>query len=345
MARFFNWLCGSCLATLLVFNTSAIFPGSTTGILSRVNAAIRDDTWRVTNAFELQAALLLVRPGQTITLSEGIYRGAFVISQSGTAEKPITLRGVRGAIIDGGTIALNYALLIKADHWRIEDLTIRNAKKGIVLEGASHNVLSRLRVVDIGEEGVRMRGFSVGNMLRDSTILHTGRLRPGYGEGVYIGTSNDKWLFDYNGEPDRSDFNQVLNCNIGPGVTAEHIDIKEGTTGGIIRNNVMNGAGISGENYADSFLDVKGNAYVVEDNVGFVNGPSAIIDGIQIHDKLGVWGKRNIFRNNSITLRARGYGINVKPGNELLAPNRVEDNNEIDGAAKGGTNVRPSRAP
>jgi hypothetical protein len=345
MARFFNWLCGSCLATLLVFNTSIIFPGAMTGMMNRLTQMLDSDTWRVANAFELQAALLLVRPGQSIELSEGIYRGAFVISQSGASDKPITLRGVNGAIIDGGTVALNYALLIKADHWRIEDLTIRNAKKGVVLDAASHNVLSRLRVLDIGEEGVRMRGFSVGNTLRDSTILRTGRLRPGYGEGVYIGTSNDKWHFDYNGEPDRSDFNQVINCNIGPEVTAEHIDIKEGTTGGIIRNNVMNGAGISGENYADSFLDVKGNAYVVEDNVGFVNGPSSIMDGIQVHDKLGVWGKRNIFRNNSITLRARGYGINVKPGNEVLEPNRVEDNNEIDGAARGGANVRPMRAP
>jgi hypothetical protein len=345
MARFLNWLCGSCLATLLVFNTSAIFPGMSAGFFNHVSSVVSGDTWHVATAFELQIALMLAHPGQTIELAAGIYRGAFVISQSGTTEKPITLRGNGNAIIDSGTIALNYALLIKADHWRIEDLTVRNAKKGIVLEAASHNVLSRVRVMDIGEEGVRMRGFSIGNTLRDSTILRTGRLRAGYGEGVYIGTSNDKWHFDYNGEPDRSDFNQVINCNIGPEVTAEHIDIKEGTTGGIIRNNVMNGAGISGENYADSFLDVKGNAYVIEDNVGFVNGPSSILDGIQIHDKLGVWGKRNVFRNNSISLSTRGYGINVKPGNELLDPNRVEDNNEIVGAAKGSTNVNPKRAP
>jgi hypothetical protein len=47
----------------------------------------------------------------------------------------------------------------------------------------------------------------------------------------------------YNGGkgPDRSDRNQALNNTIGPDVTAEHVDIKEGTQSGVVRGNTFNG--------------------------------------------------------------------------------------------------------
>jgi hypothetical protein len=39
---------------------------------------------------------------------------------------------------------------------------------------------------------------------------------------------------------------------------AECIDVKEGTRGGLIASNTMDGAGEKGLNFADSLLDMKG---------------------------------------------------------------------------------------
>ena len=84
-------------------------------------------------------------------------------------------------------------------------------------------------------------------------------------------------------KPDKSDRNQILNNRIGPNVAAEEIDIKEGSCCGIIKNNVFDGTGMSGENYADSWIDVKGEGYTIEDN----EGNHSLLDGIQVRHKFG----------------------------------------------------------
>jgi hypothetical protein len=81
-----------------------------------------------------------------------------------------------------------------------------------------------------------------------------------------------------NNSPDHSDRNQILNNKIGPNVAAEEIDIKEGSCCGIIRGNTFDGTGMSGENYADSWIDVKGDKYTIEDNTG----NHSLLDGIQV---------------------------------------------------------------
>lgn len=51
---------------------------------------------------------------------------------------------------------------------------------------------------------------------------------------------------------------------IGPNCTAECIDAKEGTIGGLILGNKFNSTGITGANSGDSWMDVKGNNCVIE---------------------------------------------------------------------------------
>jgi hypothetical protein len=73
---------------------------------------------------------------------------------------------------------------------------------------------------------------------------------PGYGEGVYIGSAVSVTGFDY-----RCDRNKVLNCTFR-GIAAEHIDVKEFTTGTEIGGCTFFGDGMTGENYAGSFIDI-----------------------------------------------------------------------------------------
>jgi hypothetical protein len=63
--------------------------------------------------------------------------------------------------------------------------------------------------------------------------------------------------------------NLILNTTIGPNVTAEHIDIKEGADGTLVQNCTFNGTGINGANSADSFIDIKGVNSKIYNNTGF----------------------------------------------------------------------------
>ena len=79
-------------------------------------------------------------------------------------------------------------------------------------------------------------------------------------------------------KPDQSNRNQVLNNRFGPNVAAEAIDIKEGSCCGTIKGNKFDGTGMTGENNADSWIDVKGDNYVIEDN----EGTKSLKNGFQV---------------------------------------------------------------
>ena len=142
----------------------------------------------------------------------------------------------------------------------------------------------------------------------------------GFGEGVYLGSANSNWSRYSGGQPDRSDQNQVLDNRITD-TRAEPIDVKEGTTGGVIAGNLLGGDGVAGQNSADSFLDVKGNGYRIEGNHG--THTAAPIDpddcnkrrrgpfchGFEVHVAVDGWGRDNVFRGNRLEVNAPGAGI------------------------------------
>ncbi|CAG2120003.1 unnamed protein product [Medioppia subpectinata] len=147
------------------------------------------------------------------------------------------------------------------------------------------------------QEGVHFRYGSSDNTIQNSYIHHTGRgttKDQGYGEGVYLGQAVSNWQ---GGKPDKSDRNKVLNNRIGPEVTAECIDIKEGSCCGEVRGNHFDGHGESGQNYAESHIDVKGDKYVIEGNTG----THPLKNGFEIHHqaKAGIGGCENTIKGNT----------------------------------------------
>ena len=289
----------------------------------------------VTDADTLTAALQAAQPGTVIRMAPGTYLGTFATSAVGTAEAPIALCGTRAAIIDGGDVESGYALhLDGAEHWVLAGFEVTNAQKGIMLDGSSHNLLTGLLVHEIGDEAVHFRRFSNDNLITFSEIRDTGKREPKFGEGVYIGTAVSNWE-DITGSgdtPDTSDGNRVLENAFGPGVTAEHLDLKEGTTGGEVRGNTFDGVGLSGENFADSWMDVKGNGYVIAENVG----TTALEDGFQTHVVEDGWGNDNVFSANTATVDGPGYGFNIASAS---TGNVVHCDNVVTGAAAGFANV------
>src|SRR6185369_3713573 len=164
--------------------------------------------------------------------------------------------GSRNAILDGQ--GWGYVFHLQASYWTLQGFTVTNGQKGIMLDGANANLLDSLYVHSTDDEGVHFRAFSSNNTIQNSTVADTGASSPGFGEGIYLGTANSNWSSVTGGQPDTSDHNHVLNNHLGPNIRAEAIDIKEGTTGGEIRGNTFDGIGMSGQNFADSWMDVKG---------------------------------------------------------------------------------------
>jgi hypothetical protein len=300
-------------------------------------------TVNVRTATELKAALLDARAGDDIVLADGVYSGRFVIEaqRDGSAGHPVTLRGSRAAILDGGSLTTGYVLHLQADNWIIRGITIRNGLKGLTGDDAHHNVIDSIRMDGIGEEGIHLRRNSSHNIIRRSEISNTGLNTPDYGEGIYIGSAKSNWATYTNGLPDRSDSNEVLENVIGPGVAAECIDIKEGTTGGLVRGNHFNAQGISGANAADSWIDVKGNYWRIENNVGYNPAGSVLLDGYQVHVAVDGWGNYNEFKGNTGAVNAAGYGILVKlsSSNGNAVGNKVWADNQLSSAASGVTNI------
>ncbi len=251
---------------------------------------------RVASADELRAALNDAQPGDLIYLADGIYSGSFEASISGTAEARITLYGSRAAIIEGSSLNSGYGFRLMADYWLLAGFTVRNFSKGIVTDGASHNILRGLEVYQIGDEGVHFRSFSSNNILEQSWVHDVGLRQPEFGEAVYVGSAVSNWGNYSNGTADMSNGNQIIGNLLGPNIAAEAIDIKEGTTAGVVRRNIF----ITTDTLlVDSWVDVKGNGYEVSDNVGMYTAGSPFETAVQVSELLDGWGLNNNIYNNT----------------------------------------------
>jgi hypothetical protein len=314
----------------------------------------------VSTAAQLSAALASVQPGQTIRLAAGTYSGAFLGQTAGTATAPITLTGPATAVLTNpGASGTNpgcstpaagfnpgYGLwLYGAAYWRLSGFTVANSAKGIVLDAAPHALIDGVDVHDIGDEGIHFRRSSADGVIENSRIERTGEVQPEYGEGIYLGSANSNWsCYGNTGGLDASERIQVLNNHIGPDVAAEHVDVKEGTTGGILRGNTFNGQGIAGQNSADSWVDVKGSDYLIQGNTGTFTAPGVFANGYETHNPTAGSGCGNTWRDNVSDLGNVGnWAIDVTSTSKCAGHlNVVYTSNTVTNALSGLTNINPT---
>lgn len=302
-------------------------PASTAPTGGGTGVACPEATVTVENAAELQSALASPEPGAVIRLAETVFAGNFVASGNGTAEQPITLCGTADSVLDGEDLEDGYVLqLDRASYWVLQGFTVRNGQKGVMVDETTFSILRGLTVSTTGDEAIHLRKFSTDNKVLDNSIRDTGRRKPKFGEGVYIGTAESNWCEISSCEPDKSDRNEVAGNDIS-GTTAESVDIKEGTSGGILRDNRFDGSGIV---EADSWVDVKGNGWRIENNFG----RNAPLDGFQTHEILDGWGTGNVFRDNTAEVNGPGLGYSLKP----VRGNVVECSNKASQAGMGLSN-------
>jgi hypothetical protein len=257
--------------------------------------AVRYDVY---SGEQLQQVMQTVVAGDEIVLQPGGYKSVASIAASGTdlahyfgkangtSQKPITLRSVdatKPQELVGGTTSAKYGLYITGDYWIVKNISVTNSQKGIMLDNANHVVIDNVIVHDVGQEAIHLRDNSSNNIVKNSRIYNTGLVDAGYGEAFYVGShpgSTNSVGYVYG--PD-CNFNVIGGNTIGPGIAAEHIDIKAGVLGTVFEYNVMNGVGMTGANSADSFIDVKGNGSIIRGNKAYRNGESNILNIFEVH--------------------------------------------------------------
>ena len=289
----------------------------------------------VENSAQLRSALNNAQPGDEIVLKSGTYisestgsKGAnFWSFADGTKESPITIRSEDPedpAVLYGQNIQNGVVLYITGDYWNIEDIAVSNAQKGIILDNSNYSNIINCQVSETGSEGIHLRDNSSYCTVQGCTVTNTGRISPGYGEAIYVGSSESTSGYGYN-----CDFNTISDCILGPGVTAELVDIKEYTTGTIVENCVMYGDDISGQTSANAFLKTKGNDCIIKNNTAYQNGNTIIRNAFEVHEIVSGWGYNNSFTGNTCNMdNETAYVVRVYSGSAAASDNtRIPDGN------------------
>lgn len=280
--------------------------GSPAGLAAAFPVTCPDATVEVSTAEQLKGALADVAPGTVISLADGTYDGTFTASTSGTGQAPIWLCGSHNAVLRGpGTDHGLVLHLQQVTDWRLVGFSVRGGQKGVMADGVSASVIQDLTVTDIGDEAVHLRTASTGNVIRGLTISNTGLRTEKFGEGIYIGSAESNWCQISDCAPDRSDHNVII-ANTIHDTAAENVDIKEGTTGGVLADNTFDGAGMAGD--ADSWVDVKGNGWLIQNN----HGTTARTSGFQVNLQADGWGTGNTFDANTADVHGPGYGYELR---------------------------------
>ena len=295
-------------------------------------------TTKVSNAGELMAAVDRARPGTVIHLMPGIYRDQINMHAKGTVDDPIWVCGPRDAVINVGSIQDNHGIQIKnSSNLVIAGMTVTNSLKGISVIHSTNVTIADTRVDNIGYEGIHVRAFTTDSTVVGNTISRTGQRDAPFGEGIYIGTSENNWCAQTDCRPDRTDRIRVLNNTISA-TSAQPIEVKEGTSDGLIRGNVIDGA--NGMRSAQEWVKVKGNDWTIVGN----KGSNSALHGFAVNGSVAGWGLRNTFADNSGAVNAEGYGFFIhEKGGKGSSDTAVSCSNSVTLAAEGFSNLDCTR--
>jgi len=255
---------------------------------------LRGATYNVSTTQQLIDALNAAVAGDEIIVAAGTYQNDnvmvsgssayFYASADGTSATPITIRSAdpnNRAILKGDDRNSLTVFRVVGDYWIVKDLRITYGQKGLVFDNSNYSQAINCEVWDTGNEAVHVRDGSDYVTLDGLHVHNTGNDNPGFGEGIYIGTDKGSW-----GSYDPYvDYTTVKNCVIGPNVRAEAFDIKEGSRETVVEYCTIDATGISGSNYADSFIDLKGTRTYVRYNTFNENGASNLTKGIAAIDR------------------------------------------------------------
>jgi parallel beta-helix repeat protein len=289
-----------------------------------------------TTAADLQTQLSAAVAGAMIELSANTTYSTtteFTISgRNGTSNNRIYLCGPATAVLQSTKAtsgADHYALhLNNSSYWTIDGFSARTGNKGVILEGSSNNLIRYLTVFDTSDDGVRVRKNSQNNTLEYNTISQAGTVNASKGSGITVGSPTGDWatVMGNSATPDNSSYN-TLRQNTVKLVPAYPVDVREGTHGGRLDSNTLDGSKLTGGTNSTACVKVRGTGYTVIKNAcnrtaqdGF-NAAGANCAG----GSCPVSGETNVFDGNTADMRkgdgttATGYAVNTPAGNGNMA--------------------------
>ncbi|TFD71747.1 right-handed parallel beta-helix repeat-containing protein [Cryobacterium sp. Hb1] len=290
-------------------------------------------TVNVATARELMTAVSQAQPGTVIKMAPGTYNEQINMTANGTASNPVWICGPRSAVINVGSIQNNHGIQISnSSNLVIAGMTVTNSLKGISVIRSSNVTIADTLVDNIGYEGIHLRAFTTDSKVVGNTIKNTGKRDPFYGEGIYIGTSDANWCAQTSCQPDKTDRTLLMANNISL-TGAQPIEVKEGTSNGIIRDNIIDGA--NAMQRAEEWVKVKGNDWSVYNN----QGKNSTMHGFAVNGSVAGWGLRNIFYGNTAPVGAAGYGFFIhEQGTKGTSGTRVYCSNTVTAAGSGFSN-------
>ena len=299
-------------------------------------------TVNVSTASALKSALANAQVGDRIVVADGTYPSATagefrVHDHYGTASQRIALCGSQNAILDGGdpTNLTTTLALFGARYWIVSGITITGGLFGIHADSSDHLLIDHVTIHKIGQEAISLKQFSHHTVVQYSKIYDTGLKVAEYGEGVYVGTANSQWV---NGVPDKTDSVVIRGNTFGPNVRAEHVDIKEATTGTRVVGNTMDGTGMvesqgSGESgWPNSPVITQGMNALIDSNT--VTHPLVAGFRVVTHGTV-MTGTGNVFAYNKSDGGKYGFLIQTPAANG----NIVKCNNTVTNVTGGFSNV------
>lgn len=244
---------------------------------------------------------------------------------------------------------------------KVSGITIKNikftkARKGVVIDRSDNITFEGNEIYEIGEEGFHLRDGSDNAVIKNNVIRDTGLVKVDRGEAIYI--CNDRKMWNPYYQPNPVEENYQQNCDnahiygntIGPNVGNNGVDVKEGTVGVYIENNVFKLAWtrseLTGSNSGDHpnvAVHFKGSEGVATGNTfDFNNAPASLYRAISVDRQLDddpgltlVHGYDNWAVNN--TIKNAGSGV--------YAFHALSDGGATFGCNSGANDKAPSPKP
>jgi hypothetical protein len=312
--------------------------GGTTRVIRTVSASILFLLGAHAAAIEIgpgddiRAAIASLQPGDTLDLRGGLYvlNSAFRIGPVGTADRPIVIRSKPGerAHIRQDNPNQNIIEVSNARYLTLRGLEFSRGSHGVRLMSSSDVTVEDCEIHDTGD--VALSANSGGTyerlQIRRNHIHHTN----GTGEGMYLGCNSNACRV----ASSVIEGNYIHHTN-GPTVEqGDGIELKEGSYGNVIRDNVIHDTNYPGiitystvgngpPNVIEGNLVFRTNDYAIQSAADATIRNNIVLGtiGLQSHQS-GSPGNHRIVHN---TIISSGPGIEVRnvSGPVLIANNAV----------------------